>query len=295
MGMRSLVVALLLVLAGCGSPAAPAPDPGTATVTPAPVPAGTPPPGAEALAPGLAEDGVFDAGRLAAAHAEALAGRSFTLVRTDARYTDGTLRQRDRSVLRYAAGGERFRYDLDQTDRREGANETARIERYADGERVYVAVTRGNTTSYDLLRASDGSTYAPTRVFPANATNERGLARLFVLIDTEMIGEWTVDGRTVYRLRTVGSQSVPPLRNTTFEANVSETGLVRSYSLEYDVMRSGTSVRVVASTTYRALDETTVTEPPWLERAKEAVRRGTNTPTLTGVATDGRLSGVPGA
>lgn len=293
--MRSLVVALLLVLAGCGSLASPTPDPETATVTPAPVPGGTPPPSAETLAPGLDEGGVFDAGRLAAAHADALAGRSFTLVRTDSRYVDGSLVQRDRSVLRYAAGGERFRYDLQQTDRREGANQTARIERYADGEQVYVAVTSGNRTRYELLRASDGSAYAPTRVFPANATNERGLARLFVLIDTEVVGERTVDGRTVYRLRTVGSQSVPPLRNITFVANVSETGQVRSYRLEYDVVRSGQSVHVVASTTYRALDETTVKEPPWLARAEESVRQGTDTSTLTGRATDGGFSAALGA
>ena len=293
--MRWLAAALLLVLAGCGSVAAPTPDPGTATVTPAPVPDGTPSPDGDTLAPGLTEDGVFDARRLAAAHAAALDGRSFTHVRVDSRYTNGTLVRRDRSVLRYAAGGERFRYDLRQTDRRGSVNATSRIERYGDGEQVYVAVTTGNRTRYELLRASDGSPYAPERVFPANATGERGIARLFVLIDTEVTDVRTVDGRTVYRLATPATQSVPPLRNISFVANVSETGLVRDYRLAYDVVRSGRSVRVVTSTSYRALDETTVSEPPWLERAKAAVRNGTDTSTLTGRAASGGLSAAPGA
>jgi hypothetical protein len=291
--MRWLAVTLVLVLAGCGSAAAPTPAPGTATVTPAPVPEATAAPGT--LAPGVAADGVFDADRLAAAHAAALAGRSFTLVRVDSRYTNGSLERRDRSVLAYGATGTEFRYDLRQTDRRDGANATSRIERYADGERVYVATTRDDETRYELLRASDGSTYAPTRVFPENATNERGIARLFVLIDTEVTGERTVDGRTVYRLATPAPQAVPPLRNVTFVANVTEAGLVRDYRLSYDVVRSGRPVRVVASTTYRSVGETTVVAPPWLDRAREAVRRGTDTSTLTDRATADRLSAVPGA
>jgi hypothetical protein len=241
-------------------------------VTPAPVPEATPT--NEGLAPGLEVTGVFDAGRLAAAHADALAGRSFTFIRVDARYTDGELRQRDRSVLRYAADGERFRYDLRQTDRSEGADTTSRIRRYADGTRVYQAVTRANETSYDVLRTAGGSTSDPARVFPSNATNERGLARLFVLVDTEVTGERVAGGTRVYRVATPAPQSVPPLRNITLVANVTETGLVRDYRLRYDVVRSGRQVEVVVRTTYRDVGETTVTEPVWLERATEAVGRG---------------------
>jgi hypothetical protein len=291
--MRWLVLALLLVLAGCESAAVPTPDPGTATVTPAPVPTATRAPATASLAPGLTADGVFDVGRLAEAHTAALAGRSFTLVQTDRRYGNGSIRVRDRSVLHYAAGGERFRYDLRQTDRRGGANVTTRLERYADGERVFVAVTRGNETRYDLLRASDGSASAPTLVFPENATNERGIARLFARIDTEVTGERTVDGRTVYRLASPGPQTVPPLRNVSLVANVTETGLVRDYRVSYDVVRSGRAVRVVAHTSYRAVGETAVPEPPWLGRAEAALRNGTDTSTLT--RRGGVLSAVPGA
>ncbi|MFC7228517.1 hypothetical protein N0B31_13985 [Salinirubellus salinus] len=292
--MRWLVVTLVLVLAGCGGYGAPTADPRTTTVTPAPVPAATPAPSATTLAPGLGTGGVFDAGRLAAAHADALAGRSFTLNRTDSRYVNGTLSQRDTSLLQYATGRERFRYDLRQTDRRGGANATSRIERYADGERVFVAVTRGNETRYDLLRSSDGSASAPTLVFPENATNERGIARLFVLIDTEVTGERTVDGRSVYRLASPSPQTVPPLRNISFVANVTETGLVRDYRVSYDVVRSGRQVRVVTHTSYRGVGETTVPEPPWLGRAEAALRNGTDTSTLTR-RDGGVLSAVPDA
>lgn len=296
--MQRVVVVLMLVLAGCGSTVGPPAGAGseTATVTPAPVPTGTPRAvGLDTLAPGLGPDGVFDARRLAAAHADSLAGQSFTVVQRDRRYANGTLVLGDRSVLRYAAGGHRFDYDLQQTDRRDGANATSRIQRYADGERVFVAVGRGNETTYDVLRASDGSLYAPERVFPANATNRRGLVRLLVLIDTEVTDEWTVGGRTVYRVETTGPGALPPLRNISFVANVTETGLVQSYQLSYEVTRSTGRVHIVAGTTYRDVGTTTVTEPPWVERAKAALRNETDTATPGGLVTDGGLSEAPGA
>jgi hypothetical protein len=240
-------------------------------------------PDTAALAPGLAADGVFAANRLAEAHAAALANRSFTIVQSNTRYTNGTRTQNDRSVLEYGAGGRQFEYDLQQTDSRGMQNITSRYQRYADGDQVYIAETRTNETSYRLLRAADGSLSEPSSVFPNNATNTRGLVRIFVLVDTEVTSQRTVGGTTVYRVATPGLQTLPPLQNISFVAFVAETGFIRSYQLEYDVARSTESVHIVANTTYRAVGETTVSEPLWVDTAQAALSNETMTPPATAV------------
>jgi hypothetical protein len=265
--MRSLAVALCLVLAGCGGVAAPTPE-SEPTVTPAPVPED--PRGTDDLAPGLSRGGVFDAGRLAAAHAEALSGRSFTRVRTDLRSVDGTVTRRDETILGYAEGGSRFLYRLNQTDRREGRARESRIVRYADGERVYVASTRDGVTTYSVLRGPGGEFYDPARVFPENGTGESALARLLVLVDVRVTDERTVDGATVYRVATDERQDIPPLEDIRLAANVTRTGLVRDYRVSYDVDRGGRTVRVVATVEYRDVGGTVVDAPGWLGATERA-------------------------
>jgi hypothetical protein len=112
-------------------------------------------------------------------------------------------------------------------------------------------------------------------VFPQNATGESALARLLVLVSVEVTDRWTVNGETVYRVETPAPQSIPPLRDITLAANVTETGLVREYRVAYDVERSGRPVRVVATVKYRRLGETVVEPPAWLPEAKRTVRNET--------------------
>jgi hypothetical protein len=280
--MRVIMFMLLIVLAGCGS--ATTPEPTTeATVTPAPIPVSDESLATEALAPGLATDGVFAANRLAEAHAAALANHSFTVVQRNTRYTNGTLQQGDRSILQYGADGRQFVYDLRQTDRRGMQNSTSRYQRYANGEQVYIAETQTGETSYRLLRAADGSLSDPSQVFPDNATNTRGLVRVFVLVNTEVTSTRTTNGTTIYRVETPGPQTLPPLQNISFVAFVAETGFIRSYQLEYDVVRSAELVHIVANTTYQAVGKTTVSEPRWVDAARAELQNETMTPATTAV------------
>lgn len=273
MSVHRLAVALLLVLAGCGSVSSPDGDrEPTPTATPVPVPTDASGGGSgDALAPGLATTGVYAPDRLARAHASALAGRSFTLERrVETTGVDGTLRQRDRSVLRYGPDRRRFAYDLVQVDRRGERETRSRIRRYADGERVFVALTRGNRTNYSLLRGPDGALYDPERVFPQNATGERTLERVLLLADTRVRERSTVDGVPVYRVATLAPQSVPPLENLSLVAQVTADGLVRGYHLTYEADREGRRTLVDVRVTYRRVGETTVEPPPWVEVARAA-------------------------
>lgn len=286
------LVVLLVVLAGCGGAGPSGGDTPTGTVTPAPVPDD----GAvdrsrpDRLAPGLAADGVFDAGRLARAHGDRLAGRPFTRSRTDTRRVNGSLRQRDETTLMYAAGGDRFRYRLNQTTQRAEGVERSEIDRYADGTRVLVASRDANGTEYEVLAGPNGDAYTPAQVFPRNATGEASLARLFRLVDVTVTDRRTVDGRRHYRVETPARQDIPPLRNISLVATVTESGLIRDYRLSYDITRGEQRVRIVVTVAYDRLDRTTVEPPPWLPEAKAATGVGTNGttaagPTPTGTAT----------
>ncbi|MEF8842744.1 MAG: hypothetical protein V5A62_14160 [Haloarculaceae archaeon] len=268
------VIVALVLLAGCGSTVAPAPDgTPTGTVTPAPVPRETPTPrGPPVLAPGLSEEGVFDPVRLADAHAATLSNTSFTAVREERRrYENGSFRSAYRSVVRVAARGDRFRYELNQTDVREGARHEQRLARYSDGSVVYVATTRGGRTTYSVVGGTDAPA-DPSTVLPGNATARFGVLRLFGSLRFDPVDRRTVDGRTVYRLTVEnGSQTLGGLRDVTMNATVREDGIVTAYRLAYDV----SDVRVTVDVEFRRIGDTRVTSPAWLPAARDAT--GTDT------------------
>ncbi|MFC6939596.1 hypothetical protein ACFQE8_06385 [Salinirubellus sp. GCM10025818] len=270
------VLAALVVLAGCGSLATPA-DEGTPTrtVTPAPLPpeVRTPQePGV--LAPGVSPDGVFDAGRLAEAHATVLSNTSFTTVREERRrYANGSLRSAYRRVVRVSTGGERFDYDLNQTDVRGGRTAETRLARYSNGSVVYAATTRDGTTTYSTLDGPSGP--AGPSVLPARATARSGLARLFGTLRFDVVDRRAVDGRAVYHLVVEnGSQRVGSLRNVSMNASVREDGLVIAYRLTYDVG----GLRVSVNVTFRDVGETEVASPAWLPAARNATGTGVGSP-----------------
>ena len=283
-------VVALVVLAGCGSAVAPAPDgTPTRTVTPAPVPV---PQQTEApqsrrpseLAPGLSAEGVFDPVRLADAHAAALSNASFTAVRKERRrYANGSLRSRYRSAVRVSAGGDRFRYELNQTDLRDGRTSEQRLARYSDGSTVYVATTRGGKTTYSVVGGSE-TPAEPSTVLPGNATARFGVLRLFGSLRFDVLDRRTVDGRTVYRVGVENdSRTLGGLRNVTMNATVREDGLVTAYRLGYDV----DDIRVAVVVEFRRVGETRVTPPEWLPAARNATgtAAATPAPVRTGGAT----------
>jgi hypothetical protein len=119
---RGLVVAVLVVLAGCsGFTATPAAGP-TDTLTPVPVPEtpSTPAPSqsttptatlaAEELVPGVTAERVADPFALVDAHVVGMTAASYAVRRTTTvRHPNGTLRTRETTTARVGAGGERYR------------------------------------------------------------------------------------------------------------------------------------------------------------------------------------------
>lgn len=282
------VLAALVVLAGCGSPATSAEEgTPTGTVTPAPLPPDVRTPrDPGVLAPGLAPDGVFDAARLAEAHAAVLSNTSFTAVREERRrYANGSLRSGYRRVVRVSAGGERFDYDLNQTDVRGGRTAETRLGRYSNGSVVYAATTRGGMTTYSTL---DGPS-----VLPERATARSGLARLLGTLRFDVVDRRSVDDRTVYHLAVEnGSQRVGGLRNVSMNASVREDGLVTAYRLTYGVDGLRVSIRVA----FRDVGETEVVPPAWLPAARNATEAdvgssGATTGTVTTVPAGGAAAG----
>jgi len=248
---RTLVVVAAVVVAGCGGPAA---DAGPErTLTPVPVP-DSPTATAQALPPGVASDGVADVDALVAAHAAALAGRSFTArVRTT---YDGLSGSR---VLR-VEGARRYAYH-DATVTTAG-NRTE----FVDGEHRYSRSTR-NGLVFELHP-------------PANHSELYGWMVRSTLRSALPTGNATVfrtrlDGRTHYELRV--DRSTHPrfeaFRNYSARATVRADGFVRAVTVSY--VRGETNVtRTVA---YGSVGSTTVERPAWVEH-----RWGTD-PTPRGV------------
>jgi hypothetical protein len=290
----ALVLASLVFLAGCGGMLAPGPDgTPTRTVTPAPLPVETATPGGPSvLAPGLSTDGVFDAGDLADAHVAALEGVSFTVVREERRtYTNGSFRSRYRSVVRMSAAADRFRYGLNQTDRRDGRLRHQRLERYADGSVVYVAITREDETTYSILGGPERPV-EPSTVFPDGATARFGVARLFGSLRLDVVDRRVADGRTAYAVAVEnGSQALGGLRNVSMNATVRSDGLVTDYRLAYEVG----DIRVTVVVEFERVGETEVTPPSWLPAALNgtgATTVGDGTPTQGGATATDATSGA---
>lgn len=263
--MHRVAVALVatVVLAGCGGVGSGvdgtgnAPDPAP-TVTPAPVPDATDD-GSSALAPGLSERGVTDPARLAAAHARTLSSTTYTLERTDSRrYANGTFQARyDRTVR---IGPDAYHYVLERRDRNGTATRTT--ERWIGEDRGFERV------------ADDGVRYRRLNdTLDARArrtAGERGIERLFALLDVRLVDRFERDGRVHYRLALApDGGDLRPLRNVSFSAVVDERGVVRSYDLSYRITRRGRTLEVTVAVEIDGLGTTTVSTPEWVERAAE--------------------------
>lgn len=270
-GLATLALVLALVLAGCGGTDAPAfGGADRPTVTPAAVPHDPPAAPGRTLAPGLTREGVFDPNRLAAAHAAVLADTSYTVHRVEQRtYRNGTVRSRYESTVRVAAGGDRFRYVLEQADYRGETPRERRVGRWMDDGSGFER-HEDASGSVRYRRLSD-----PDAVLPERATNRYGLARVLSAVDLRVTGTTERGGRTLYHLGVEGTpEDLPPLRSVAVDAVVDDRGVVRSYDLTYRVERAGTPTRVTVRVAFDALGATRVVRPLWYDEAAEAVGEG---------------------
>jgi len=273
--LRTPVVALLLVLAGCsaapGFGPASSPPPPDGTVTPAPVPESGETRTPTGPIPGVSARGVSDPTRLVSAHEAALANASYTVrLTTTRRSANGTLRSRYRRVVRLS--GSRFHYVLHQTDRAGNRTRTSRVERYGDGDHLYLIATTGTETTY---RVHEGGGGAPT--LAATGPGRLGLGWLLGLLETNLTDTRTQNGTTLYRL-VGGPLEGPPLRNLSLVAFVDARGVVREYHVSYAAVRDGELVRVRVDVAYTDIETTTVARPAWVAEAENATRTATRGP-----------------
>lgn len=252
MPIAALLVVALVATAGCNAPLTDEPAAGeTPTVTPVAVEeraTGQ----TDELAPGLGPDGVDDAERLLDAHAAVLANDSYTVRLASSREpTDGSTATRYDRVVRVASA-ERFHYVL-STETDDGER---RVERWRDGARAYEATTENGSTSYRSLEAP-----AP----PALLT--RGdLLRLFLFVPADVVDSYERNGTTVHHVAG-GPSQLPPLSDVSYEATITERGLVRSYEVSYTLDGRRPEATVTVTATVSEVGGTTVERPPWVDDA----------------------------
>lgn len=259
-GPAVLLLAGLAVLAGCGGvfgDVGPSTGPGPTTATPSFV-----------AAPGITHDGVKDPARVARAHAASLAGQSYT-VRAELTVLgpDGTERGGSVTVLRTAAGGDRFAYKYNARGRfPPDTIAQPDVEAYANGTHTFERQTRPNETAYRAYVTED--------VGYAEALRDPSAVRRYLAIGgTASVERVDHRGWIAYRVR-----AAEPEGRRTVEAVVDTFGLV--HELEATVpltdlysAPAGGTVRYTVS--YSAVGDTTVEPPAWFEEARRVTRNQT--------------------
>lgn len=311
-----LVVACLLVLAGCGSDGS-GPSSGPAapeTVTPAPIPeepaTPQPTPG-RPLAPGLSTTGVDAPDRLVAAHVAALRDRSFRTFRREVTYaTNGSLRSDVLADGRISADRRRVwvvQYVSGPAAQARG--EAGRVEQYASGSTVVSRERRGRTVSYDQRDRERVGTDALLPPEPSTASTLSSAFEglrfdVYTYPDRWFAAQYRLVSSGVTDERLVAALADDRARDVSFEATVTAEGLVQWYRLSYTTTREGVPVRVTRTVSFEAIGTTTIGSPSWYERAVgDATPNGTNgdasrvsrprTPSVQSYASGVRSTTVP--
>ncbi|WP_255150421.1 DUF7537 family lipoprotein [Halorarius halobius] len=267
------VVAVLALLAGCsGTPVGDATP--TRTITPVEVPA------SDRIAPGVTADGVVDPQALGAAHAGALDDRSYTLTANhSSTYANGSVRSA--YDVRVWLSADRDYRAVSRTAGPEApvllGAPPASGEFWSNGTTYVAAVSHANETRYNRFRPPDG--YAGTWRYWIEAVALDGdpaaaVAGVTRAADPEPVGKRSVGGTVVYTLvgdsttAPAGSDALVDARDAGVTVNVTETGLVRSYTLRYTATTAaGATVTVVRRVRYGNVGATTVERPDWFDRA----------------------------
>jgi hypothetical protein len=267
-GLRVLGVVLCLTLAGCGGFVGGTGP--TDAVTPAPVPA--PDPEIVRVAPGLTEAGIDDADALARAHVTHLSNRSYTVDRRRlVETTEGTVRLRQHTRAEIAAGYDSYRAVRTVTGGTV-TDRTVRI-RWADGRAVQWVIENGTTDRRIVAdsRGIGGPPLPPRAALSFDPTYNQRLRILFGAVnvtDVSLTNEevMQINRAPLYRVSTDGATDrgrVPlvggdRVGGVSFTATVTPRGIVRSYALQYTVVRDGTRLRVTESVRYSDVGTTTV-------------------------------------
>ncbi|WP_435195964.1 hypothetical protein [Natronomonas sp. EA1] len=265
---RALLLAWLLVLAGCSSvlPGDPPAAPGDETPAEAP---GT-------LAPGVTEGGVNSL-VLAQAHNDALNATSYTVSRThtDLYLDDRTYRDRQSFVGRYGADGAYLLTYGNPDPTPEVPHD--RYELYADGETVVVGgFSEGRAPVVVPALDADGAPLDPAdgRYEPLGVQELHFILGAVAITDIRALGP---DDAGYERYELSATRFLKPgevaegesvwadtLTNLTFTAVVDERGIVHAYDYSYDAVVFDRPLRITESVRVTAIGETDVERPRWL-------------------------------
>ena len=273
--MRAVLLAALVVLAGCSGFAGSG-DP-TETVTPVPELPDEP-----VYPPGVTGSGVMDPGAVASAHADEVADVSYTLL------SARTVRAENGTLLSHFTV--QVELDDDHSYRARARTEGPAAPKFlgrppatavfwSDGETYLRTLAREGTTTYDEL--DPGSQVVPTWRYwtGAAAFGDRSSSAITTIRDVLAAFTWRVGtaergNTTDYRLEseaytagTVGPPEVTDVRNATATVTVTEPGLVRSIRLRYVGTIDGNPVAIERTVEYDAVGNTTVERPEWADRA----------------------------
>ena len=255
---RTLLAVLLVVTAGCGALPAGTDEPTTTdTLTPVPVPNATDEPGpdGESLPPGVSANGTLDVDRLARAHADALAGTSYTETLARTVTVAGAPTTVGQSLRRVAVDGNATLVE------RAGTRLVPRRTIYSDSRGTYLRVSDSNRTRVVEL---SGSGRVPT---PG--------ATVSSFLDGPAVEVTPVErrGTVLYRLTVTpderpgaleARQGTVAASNVSVTALVARSGFVRELSMTYDRDDGARQQRVRIAVEYTGLGTTDVSRPPWV-------------------------------
>lgn len=234
------------------------------------------------MPPGLSENGVQNASALTLAHQEVLETNSYTVtVRETNRYENGSLR-----------GSKRVTYRVDPDTRTalkilepELSNglfappnlPSNTVKFYRNGTTVHVRGSNATTTEHVTVTEAESSLRSPKMVPPLltgvdlqyNGTVERNGTTLH-RIESTAVEDTSLVARTV-----LSQRRYDELLNVSFQALVTEDGLIKEYTVEYAVMKTegykfpdseGEQViRGSRTVTFESIGSTEVDRPRWVK------------------------------
>jgi hypothetical protein len=271
---RTILVATLVLAAGCNTVLGPDTPAIEEPVTPVPLTEPSPSPTTERPAPNTSlswvrPDGRIDVARLLAGHRAALSNRSFTLVLTHRVTNESGTAAFGLLTLEADTAAAYYLLRPDETIRPlVGGADTATVRRYyvEDGD-VYRKRTGPNGST--KTRASDVDVPAPT-AYSAN------LLERYVPRSADRITLVERDGRRLYRVyvaprtsRYRGPWQFDGVSDYTQTLYVTPEGLIVSMNVSYDEDRSDGRLEHTIRITHRRVNETAVLAPEWVLPLRE--------------------------
>ncbi|ELZ34500.1 hypothetical protein C474_02306 [Halogeometricum pallidum JCM 14848] len=266
---------------------------------------------AESFPPGIAPTGVTNPERLAAAHADAVVGRSYRLVVSESgtenwegevwgdvwkeaavesprrfRYiVTGSVRGEERDAGANASGGASGPDDPTETAGGDGTaagdgDGLVHYTAYADGQYTYVRNERGDGSVSRFPVRLDGNGHGPFERRTAAAVE-----RYLNATRTSVAREAESEPDAPYHVVATGTPEAfadpENVSNYRAEARVDPDGFVRTLTVSYAVTDGGETRKVRYHLSYSGVDAVELSPPPWYERARGATESESPPPMST--------------